>query len=56
MAWIADMYQAFRSDHIDALGSVTGKPVAEGGVLGRLEEPAVASSMRCVPHAATRQK
>ena len=37
MAWIADTYQAFRSDQIDALGCVTGKPVAEGGVLGRKE-------------------
>ena len=37
MAWIADTYQAFRSDQIDALGCVTGKPVTEGGVLGRNE-------------------
>ena len=37
MAWIADTYQAFRGDQIDALGCVTGKPVAEGGVLGRNE-------------------
>ena len=37
MAWIADTYQAFRGDQIDALGCVTGKPVAEGGVLGRKE-------------------
>ncbi len=37
MAWIADTYQAFRGDQIDALGCVTGKPVAEGGVQGREE-------------------
>ena len=37
MAWIADTYQAFRGDQIDALGCVTGKPVAEGGVQGRTE-------------------
>ena len=37
MAWIADTYQAFRGDQIDALGCVTGKPVAQGGVPGRVE-------------------
>ena len=37
MAWIADTYQAFRGDQIDALGCVTGKPVAQGGVQGRVE-------------------
>ena len=37
MAWIADTYQAFRGDQIDALGCVTGKPVAQGGVQGREE-------------------
>ena len=37
MAWIADTYQAMRGDQIDALGCVTGKPVTQGGVVGRLE-------------------
>ena len=37
MAWIADTYVAVRGDQIDALGCVTGKPLAQGGVLGRRE-------------------
>ncbi len=37
MAWIADTYQAERGDQIDALGCVTGKPVSQGGIVGRLE-------------------
>ena len=37
MAWIADTYQAMRPDQIDALGCVTGKPVSQGGIHGRLE-------------------
>ena len=37
IAWIADTYQAIRGDQIDAIGCVTGKPVAQGGVVGRLE-------------------
>ena len=37
MAWIADTYQAFRGDQINAMGCVTGKPVAQGGVQGRVE-------------------
>ena len=37
MAWIADTYQALHPDQIDALGCVTGKPVSQGGVVGRLE-------------------
>ncbi len=35
MAWIADTYQAFMKDEINALGCVTGKPVGQGGVRGR---------------------
>jgi glutamate dehydrogenase (NAD(P)+) len=35
MAWIADTYQAFAKDEINALGCVTGKPVGQGGVRGR---------------------
>jgi glutamate dehydrogenase (NAD(P)+) len=37
MAWIADTYQAFNPDQIDALACVTGKPVTQGGVRGRVE-------------------
>ena len=37
MAWIADTYQAMRPDQIDALGCVTGKPISQGGINGRVE-------------------
>jgi glutamate dehydrogenase (NAD(P)+) len=38
MAWIADTYMAFSgSQDINALGCVTGKPIAQGGVRGRKE-------------------
>ena len=37
MSWIADTYAAFHPGEIDALGCVTGKPVTQGGVRGRLE-------------------
>jgi glutamate dehydrogenase (NAD(P)+) len=38
MAWIADTYLAFSgSQDINALGCVTGKPIAQGGVRGRKE-------------------
>ncbi len=37
MAWIADTYMAFHSEQIDALGCVTGKSVAQGGIRGRTE-------------------
>lgn len=37
MSWIVDTYQAFHPGQIDALGCVTGKPVSQGGVRGRLE-------------------
>ncbi len=37
MAWIADTYQAFNPDQIDALACVTGKPVSQGGIRGRVE-------------------
>jgi glutamate dehydrogenase (NAD(P)+) len=35
MAWIADTYQTFEKDNINALACVTGKPVGQGGVRGR---------------------
>lgn len=37
MAWIADTYATFNPGQIDALACVTGKPVTQGGVRGRLE-------------------
>jgi glutamate dehydrogenase (NAD(P)+) len=37
MAWIADTYLAFHSEQIDALGCVTGKSIAQGGIRGRTE-------------------
>jgi len=37
MSWIADTYAAFHPGQIDALACVTGKPVTQGGVRGRLE-------------------
>src|SRR5262245_18616871 len=37
MAWIVDTYQAMNPGALDALASVTGKPIAEAGVRGRKE-------------------
>jgi glutamate dehydrogenase (NAD(P)+) len=37
MAWIADTYQAFHPDQTDSLACVTGKPVTQGGIRGRVE-------------------
>ena len=37
MAWIADTYTAFHPGQIDALACVTGKPVTQGGIRGRVE-------------------
>jgi glutamate dehydrogenase (NAD(P)+) len=37
MAWIADTYMTFHPGQIDALACVTGKPVTQGGVRGRVE-------------------
>jgi len=37
MAWIADTYSAFNPGQIDALACVTGKPVTQGGIRGRME-------------------
>ncbi len=37
MAWIADTYLAFNPGQIDYLACVTGKPVSQGGIRGRVE-------------------
>jgi glutamate dehydrogenase (NAD(P)+) len=37
MAWIADTYSAFHPGQVDALACVTGKPVSQNGVHGRVE-------------------
>ncbi len=37
MAWIADTYATLAPQDINALGCVTAKPVAEGGIHGRVE-------------------
>ncbi|MFK7737303.1 MAG: Glu/Leu/Phe/Val dehydrogenase [Pirellulaceae bacterium] len=37
MAWIADTYLQMSRNELDALGCVTGKPVAFGGIRGRTE-------------------
>ncbi len=37
MAWIADTYKSYHHTDIDALASVTGKPVENGGIRGRKE-------------------
>ncbi|MFQ5670949.1 MAG: Glu/Leu/Phe/Val dehydrogenase [Acidobacteriota bacterium] len=37
MAWIADTYMSLTSGELNALACVTGKPVAQGGLRGRVE-------------------
>ncbi len=37
MAWILDTYLTFRPNEINAIGCVTGKPVSQGGIRGRVE-------------------
>lgn len=37
MAWIADTYQAFNPEAINAKGCVTGKPLSQHGIRGRTE-------------------
>jgi glutamate dehydrogenase (NAD(P)+) len=37
MAWIMDTYSAMTAHPLDAMACVTGKPISEGGVRGRVE-------------------
>lgn len=37
MSWIVDTYSSLRPGEVDAMGCVTGKPIAQGGVRGRTE-------------------
>jgi glutamate dehydrogenase (NAD(P)+) len=37
MAWVVDTYAALAPSSVDSLASVTGKPLGQGGVRGRLE-------------------
>lgn len=37
MAWIADTYQSLAGNELNSLGCVTGKPVGQGGIRGRIE-------------------
>ncbi|GAB4277576.1 MAG: Glu/Leu/Phe/Val dehydrogenase [Deferrisomatales bacterium] len=37
MAWIADTYSSLSPDKLNALACVTGKPVGQGGIRGRVE-------------------
>ena len=37
MAWIADTYRSLYPDDINAIACVTGKPVTQSGIAGRLE-------------------
>lgn len=37
MAWIADTYRTYCPGDINAIACVTGKPVTQGGILGRIE-------------------
>lgn len=37
MAWMVDTYSTLAPEKLEAAGCVTGKPVAEGGIAGRVE-------------------
>ena len=37
MAWMADTYRLLHPDDINAIACVTGKPVSQGGIAGRVE-------------------
>jgi len=37
MTWVVDTYQQIRTDELNAVACVTGKPIAQGGIRGRTE-------------------
>lgn len=37
MSWICSTYQSLKPDDVNGLGCVTGKPLAQGGIRGRVE-------------------
>lgn len=37
MAWMVDTYLSMKPDELNGAGAVTGKPISQGGVRGRLE-------------------
>lgn len=37
MAWIADTYRSLEPEDLNAIACVTGKPVSQGGIAGRIE-------------------
>jgi glutamate dehydrogenase (NAD(P)+) len=37
MAWIVDTYMTLKHGELDGLGCITGKPVEQGGIVGRAE-------------------
>ena len=37
MAWIADTYRSLKPEDLNSLACVTGKPVTQGGIVGRAE-------------------
>lgn len=37
MAWIADTYRTLKPGDINAIACVTGKPISQGGIIGRVE-------------------
>ncbi len=37
MAWIVDTYSSMSNTELDSLGCVTGKPIEQGGIRGRVE-------------------
>ncbi len=48
MAWMAEEYQRLNPAELNAFACVTGKPVAIGGIEGRVERQGVVSSTRYV--------
>lgn len=50
MAWIADEYRDLHPEDIDAIACVTGKPVTQGGIAGRISARSLRRILRCRPN------